>query len=96
MNLIQESLAQVEMQASALYYEAASSSSEDPAQKQWSHIWRAVHRLKGDLLCISDARAVGAAVAHLEAMRGPTRPLDFEARWATAKSIISTLTAKGS
>eukprot|EP00614_Pseudopedinella_elastica_P016817 CAMPEP_0172652946 /NCGR_PEP_ID=MMETSP1068-20121228/243575_1 /TAXON_ID=35684 /ORGANISM="Pseudopedinella elastica, Strain CCMP716" /LENGTH=535 /DNA_ID=CAMNT_0013467369 /DNA_START=24 /DNA_END=1631 /DNA_ORIENTATION=- len=95
-NLIQESLAQVEMQASALYYEAASSSSEDPAQKQWSHIWRAVHRLKGDLLCISDARAVGAAVAHLEAMRGPTRPLDFEARWATAKSIISTLTAKGS
>jgi len=62
---------------------------------EWPQVWEALHRLKGDLKCYSDARAVRAAIAHIEAMRAPSVPHDFERRWETVRSFISTLILAG-
>jgi hypothetical protein len=54
----------------------------------------ALHRLKGDLMCLSDGRAVRAAIRQTESVLPDTAQADqdVEMKWAKVRAFIGTLT----
>ena len=53
----------------------------------WSHLWSALHGLKGDIM-ISDNPKLVLAAQQITSMRGSKAPEDFDARWKLIRSSV--------
>ena len=53
----------------------------------WSHLWSALHSLKGDIM-ISENKWFIQAAEDISAMRGSQAPSDFDERWAQIRQSV--------